>query len=37
MPMTLVLVLTVCTLFGEGWNGSKRGLRHEAPPSQSGD
>jgi HAE1 family hydrophobic/amphiphilic exporter-1 len=35
--ITLVFVPTVYTLFEEGWKGLKRGLHHEAPPSQSGD
>jgi HAE1 family hydrophobic/amphiphilic exporter-1 len=35
--ITLVFVPTVYTIFEEGWKGLKRGLHHEAPPSQSGD
>jgi len=35
--ITLVFVPTVYTLFEEGWKGLRRGLHHEAPPSQSGD
>jgi len=35
--ITLVFVPTVYTLFEEGWKGLKRGLHHEAPPTQSGD
>jgi HAE1 family hydrophobic/amphiphilic exporter-1 len=35
--ITLVFVPAVYTLFEEGWKGLKRGLHHEAPPTQSGD
>jgi HAE1 family hydrophobic/amphiphilic exporter-1 len=35
--ITLVFVPTVYTLFEEGWKGLRRGLHHEATPSQSGD
>ncbi len=35
--ITLVFVPTVYTLFEEGWKGLRRGVHHEAPPSQSGD
>ena len=35
--ITLVFVPTVYTLFEEGWSGLRRGVHHEAPPSQSGD
>ncbi len=35
--ITLVFVPTVYTLFEEGWKGLRRGLHHEAPPTQTGD
>jgi HAE1 family hydrophobic/amphiphilic exporter-1 len=35
--ITLVFVPTVYTVFEEGWKGLRRGLRHEAPVSESGD
>jgi HAE1 family hydrophobic/amphiphilic exporter-1 len=35
--VTLVFVPAVYTIFEEGWKGLKRGLHHEAQPSQSGD
>jgi HAE1 family hydrophobic/amphiphilic exporter-1 len=35
--ITLVFVPTVYTIFEEGLKGLKRGLHHEAPPTQSGD
>jgi HAE1 family hydrophobic/amphiphilic exporter-1 len=35
--ITLVFVPTIYTLFEEGWKGLRRGLHHEATPSQSGD